>query len=104
MTFADIAPVITALGGVAGIGAGIRWWLDRSERIRKEDLAREDAKHVEDRASAKELGEALTASAAAQNRVANSVEDLVPRIVRLETLLEQRMDTPASRGGAGGGA
>ncbi len=104
MTPADIPPIITALGGVAGIGAGVRWWLDRSERLRREDQAREDAKRVEDRQTAKELGEALTASAAAQNRVANSVEDLVPRIVRLETLLEQRADTTTARSGAGGGA
>jgi len=95
MALADVSPILAALGGVGGIAAAARWWLDRSERMRKEDLAREDAKRAEDRVAAEKLGGALAASAAAQARVADALEDLVPRVVRIE-----ERTTPPARGGA----
>ncbi len=89
MSLTDAAPLITALGGVGGIAAAVRWWADRAERIRKEDLARDEAKRVADLAAAKELGAALTASAAAQDRLADAVGALVPRVVRIEERLDR---------------
>ena len=61
MTAADLAPVLAGLGGVSGVGAAVRWWLDRSERIRREDLAREDARAEASAARGQATGAALTA-------------------------------------------
>lgn len=102
MALADVSPILAALGGVGGIAAAVRWWLDRSERLRREDLAREEARHAEDKAAARELGASLAASAAAVTRVADAMNDLVPRVVRIEErlLATDRTGEHRSAGGA----
>lgn len=102
MSMLDVGGAIAACGGVGAIAAAVRWWLDRSERIRREELAREEARHAEDKAAARELGASLAASAAAVTRVADAMNDLVPRVVRIEErlLATDRTGEHRSAGGA----
>jgi hypothetical protein len=71
VTAADLAPILAGLGGVSGVGAAVRWWLDRSERIRREDLAREDARAEASVARGQATGAALTAT---EDRITNRLE------------------------------
>lgn len=111
MSLADAAPAITALGGIGGIAAAFRWWFDRAERIRREDLAREDARAE---ASAKRY-EAMTAamnSAAAGltslgvevGRVPaalGSIDDRLDRMERLLVAIDARTSPPTGEYRAG---
>lgn len=63
MTGAEVASLVAALGGPTALVAGARWWLDRAERLRREDLAREDARAEASARRYEAMGAAMTATA-----------------------------------------
>jgi len=97
VTAADLAPILAGLGGVSGLGAAVRWWLDRSERIRREDLAREDARAEASvargqatRAAPTSAADSLRALALAVGRVPVALDALDDRLdARFERLERQ---------------
>ena len=92
MTAADLAPILAGLGGVSGIGAALRWWLDRSERIRREDLAREDARAVASVARGQATGAALTSAADSVRALAVAVERVPVALDALDDRLDARFE------------
>ena len=92
MTAAEIAPVITALGGVGGLGAAVRWWLDRSERLRREDLAREDARAEASAARGQATGAALTSAAESVRELASAVARVPVALDAMDDRLDERFE------------
>lgn len=84
MSLADAAPIIAGLGGVSGIGAAFRWLLDRAELACGGEVCSTLRLVAREVFLADALGAALTANAAAQDRLADAVESLVPRVVRID--------------------
>lgn len=74
MTAAEVGAVVAALGGPAAIVGAVRWWLDRSERIRREDLAREDARADASARRYEAMGAAMTATAETLRTLAAAIE------------------------------
>ena len=85
MTAAEVGAIVTALGGVSGLGAAARWLLDRSERLRREDIAREDARAEASAARGQATGAALTAAA-------DSVRELASAVARVPVALDAMDD------------
>jgi hypothetical protein len=92
VTAADLAPVLAGLGGVSGIGAAVRWWLDRSERIRREDLAREDARAEASVARGQATGAALTSAADSVRALASAVERVPVALDAMDDRLDARFE------------
>jgi len=92
VSLADAAPVVTALGGLGGIGAALRWWLDRAERIRKGDLAREDARAEASAARGQATGAALTSAAESVRALAVAVERVPVALDALDDRLDARFE------------
>jgi len=89
---ADLAPILAGLGGVSGLGAALRWWLDRSERIRREDLAREDARAEASAARGQATGAALTAAADSVRALASAVERVPVALDAMDDRLDARFE------------
>lgn len=109
MSLADAAPILTALGGIGGIGAAVRWWLDRAERIRREDEARADAREERSAARYEAMGRALAQSAAAivdlahdVERVPAALDALGGRVDRMERTVDARLSPATGEHRAGG--
>ena len=85
MTAADLAPILAGLGGVSGLGAAVRWWLDRSERIRREDLAREVAR-------GQATGAALTATAASITAMGGEIGRVPVALTATEDRITNRLE------------
>ena len=111
MTAAEIVSLVAAFGGPTALVGGGKWWLDRAERIRREDLAREDARAE---ASARRY-EAMTA---AMNSAASgltglgvevgrvpaalgSIDDRLDRMERLLVAIDARTSPPTGEHRAG---
>ena len=92
MTAADLAPILAGLGGVSGLGAAVRWWLDRSERIRREDLAREDARAEASAARGQATGAALTATAASITAMGGEIGRVPVALTATEDRLTNRLE------------
>ena len=92
MTAADLAPIIAGLGGVSGIGAAVRWYLDRAERIRKEDLAREDVRAEASAARGQATGAALTSAAESVRELASAVARVPVALDALDDRLDARFE------------
>lgn len=112
MTAAEVGALVTALGGVSGLGAAARWLLDRSERLRREDIAREDARAETSARRYEAMGAAMTATAetlralaAAIERTPVALEQLsgeVAAMHRTIAVVEARLTPPTSEHRAGG--
>lgn len=92
VSLADAAPAITALGGVGGIAAALRWWLDRAERIRREDLAREDARSEASAARGQATGAALTSAAESVRELASAVARVPVALDAMDDRLDARFE------------
>lgn len=75
------------VGGIAGIAGGFRWFLERWERIRREERTEEDARRREDRDAAERLGGVLAQAAAAHARTAETLAELSDRLLRVEAAI-----------------
>ena len=92
MTAADLAPILAGLGGVSGLGAAVRWYLDRAERIRREDLAREDARAEASAARGQATGAALTATAASITAMGVEIGRVPVALAATEDRLDARFE------------
>ena len=92
MTAADLAPILAGLGGVSGVGAAVRWYLDRSERIRREDLAREDARSEASVARGQATGAALNAAAASITAMGGEIGRVPGALAATEDRLTNRLE------------
>lgn len=111
MSFADAAPIITALGGVGGIAAALRWLADRSERLRREDIARDDARADRSAARYDAMTTAMNAAAAGLTSLGvevgrvpaalGSIDDRLDRMERLLVAIDARTSPPTGEHRAG---
>lgn len=92
MTAAEVGALVTALGGVSGLGAAARWLLDRSERLRREDIAREDARAEASAARGQATGAALTAAADSVRELASAVARVPVALDALDDRLDARFE------------
>ena len=92
MTAADLAPILAGVGGVSGLGAAVRWWLDRSERIRREDLAREDARAEASVARGQATGAALASAAESVRELASAVARVPVALDAMDDRLDARFE------------
>lgn len=63
VTTAEIASLVGAIGGPTALVGAAKWWLERSERLRREDLAREDARVEASARRYEAMGAAMTSTA-----------------------------------------
>ena len=83
----DAMAVLGPIGGMGGIVAGARWWIDRWERLRREERAIDEARRKEDREAAERLGAVLAQTAAAQSRTADSLTSLTEEIRQMQAII-----------------
>ncbi len=92
MTAAEIVSLVAAFGGPTALVGGGKWWLDRAERIRREDLAREDARSEASAARGQATGAALTSAAESVRALAVAVERVPVALDALDDRLDARFE------------
>ena len=92
MTAAEVGALVTALGGVSGLGAAARWLLDRSERLRREDIAREDARAEASARRYEAMGAAMTATAASITAMGGEIGRVPGALTATEDRLTNRLE------------
>lgn len=92
VTAAEIVSLVAALGGPTALVGGAKWWLDRAERIRREDLAREDARAEASAARGVATGTALTSAADSVRALAVAVERVPVALDALDDRLDSRFE------------
>lgn len=91
MSVADLMAVLGPVGGAGGIAAAFKWYFDRAERLRKEQVELEERRRQEDRQDAQQrlvferetaerLGRTLAETAAAMQRTGETLSSLDERV------------------------
>lgn len=112
MTTAEIVSLVAALGGPTAVVGGAKWWLDRAERIRREDIARDDARAEASARRYEAMGAAMVATAETLRALSAEVSrvpagltalgDDIARVDRTLAVIEARTAPPTSEHRAGG--
>jgi hypothetical protein len=112
VTAAEIASLVGAIGGPTALVGAAKWWLERSERLRREDLAREDARSEASARRYEAMGAAMTATAETLRSLATAIERTpialdqlggeVAAMHRTIAVIEARLVMPTSEHRAGG--